>query len=1191
MLYLKKIEIYGFKSFADKLELRFDQPITGIVGPNGCGKSNVSDAVRWVLGEQSTRVLRGKSMQDIIFSGTDIRKSMSYCEVALYLDNTTRIFPVPLDEVIISRKLYRNNESQYFLNRSVVRLKDILAMLRNVGLGKEGYSIVGQGRMDAILNAKPEDRRAIFEEALGISTFRIRKNETERKLDKTAENMKNLAILEKELSDRLGPLRRQSVQAKKYLELRDQLRYHEINAYIYAYDNASELKAQSKRKIDGATEELAQKERDYAKLDEDYDRLMHAVQDIDSTINREHELQLSMSVDLEKQSGDKRVIDEKLRNLNQEIANTKETLASFDEQILSLQNELTENNHGLANRNADRIAIENELLSSTDALQNFSRKLDNTKRELETKQQNFTDTLREIAENKQKTAAISSEMDNIKQRQQQIAASSEEFAERLMKLSTVEGNLLLRYEEEKKTKEQLQAALADTKQQIKETEFSLFEQGKQVKTKQQEVAGIAGSIEMLRDIANNFKGYQHSVQSLMQDTLRDSALASKICGVVANMLKVDVKYQLAVETALGGKLQNVVTNSEEDAKYAIGYLKEHGYGRVTFLPVTSMKPRTIERREILRENGVIGIAKDLVGFDARFAPVFQSLLGGIVIVDTFDNAIRLSKKYDYVHRMVTLTGERISSDGSIEGGSRNKSSSLLSYDSEIEQKVTAMEQKRAELATLEQAYAGSESRLAELNAKYQQCQVDLNNINVAIATDKEKIESSNTLNNSDKQAILGLEQEKDRLTARLDELDDALKAAQNEFAELCDKEKVLNYEIEAAKALILTETATKDTMQEAVTSKQLRLSTLIVNIDTVKKTVDALNLSIYRLEEDVVAKTKYLDQLNGAILILNEQLLVKDDDSAQRSELQRIQENLRSADIKKAELNKEFQIATERRMQLAGELEAVKGAIDKEEFILSKIDEDLHELQQRVYEEYGVTYSAAMQYKDEQYDIVTSRPLIGELRNTMKNMGYVNVHSIEELAEVEERYGGIGTQMEDLRKAETDLKNVLGNLTKEIEVRFEEGMTSINENFKVVFRELFKGGNAKLSLDKDPEKSPLDYGIEIEAQPPGKRLQNISLLSGGERTLTAAAILFAILRLKPMPFCVLDEIEAALDDSNAERIARYLRNFSNKTQFIVITHKKPTMENADVLYGVTMEEKGVSKVVSVKLSDAIKVAV
>jgi len=781
----------------------------------------------------------------------------------------------------------------------------------------------------------------------------------------------------------------------------------------------------------------------------------------------------------------------------------------------------------------------------------------------------------------------------LEQRLADIATKEAELAAKLKESEGGEGELLAKYDSLRKKREELLKTAVDLKQQIKELEAQQFEQNKELQRTQQAFSSEKGGIDMLQDFATNFKGYAYAVQHIMQDAQRNKELNSHICGVVANLLKVEPKLQVAIETALGSRLQNIVTENEEDVKYLIAYLKQHDYGRATFLPVTSMKPRGIDRAEVLREDGVLGVASDLVEYDRHYSNVMESLLGSTVIVDNYDNAVRISRKYRYAHRMVTLTGERINNDGSLEGGSAKSQknvSNLLSYETQIAERTAKLDDIKRVMNEAESRKVTIDKNVNEARATYNRLLETINALNVEIATAKEKIETSNTLSNSDKKMILGLGAEKETINKRLKDIEGLQSKMTQKLEEVQAAQVKLREKLEHLKRTLSAENTAKEGIQRLYSDKRYRLAVLVSNIEATVKEIANNKLLIDKAKDEIQSKQSYIEQIKTSIDLLYATLNESATNKALQEEMNQLLEKIKETDALRLQMESEFKRLSDDRQTLGGEIQALYANIEKEEFILSKIDEDLAELQQRVQDEYGITYSAAMQYKDENFDKEAGKARISELKASLQRLGSVNVNAIDELNETQQRYDDYMTQIDDLHKAEDDLKVVLKGLEGDIETRFRSGMEQINENFKQIFRELFNGGNARLYIENDPNKESLAQGIEIEAQPPGKKLQNISLLSGGERTMTACSILFAILKFNPMPFCVLDEIEAALDDANCERIAKYLRKFSSSTQFIVITHKKPTMENADVLYGVTMEEKGVSKIVSVKLTEAIKQA-
>lgn len=1192
MLYLKKVEIYGFKSFADKMELKFDQPVTGIVGPNGCGKSNISDSIRWVLGEQSTKNLRGKLMQDLIFNGSGNRKSMSYCEVSLFMDNSTRLFPIDMDEVIISRKLYRNNESEYLLNRNVVRLRDIQALLRGVGLGKEGYWVVGQGRMDAILNAKPEDRRAIFEEALGISSFRIKKDETERRLEKTRNNIDTTMVIVDELSKRLPVLKRQTTMARRYLDIYEELRLCEINAYIYGYDHASSDKDNCKTKIAALSEELLLRESQLADVNDRLDTVTHERNDIEGNLSGLRERQVQLAEEIGKSGGQRDAVQARIDGFKREIEITEEQIAETTKSIEELQRtnaDLAETNK---RREVERVTLDKETATANLQYADICRRVESVTDETETARAKLDEITSAVANANNRLVAFETETTTLNDRLGQIAVKEKELADKLAESEGDEGQLLARYDSLRKQRDELVKTAADLRQQVKDLEYRQFEQNKELNRAQQAFSSENGGIKMLQEFADNYKGYAYAVQNLMQDAKRDAELNKHICGVVANLLKVEPKLQIAIETALGGRLQNIVTEDENDVKYLITYLKQHDYGRATFLPVSSMKPHGIDRAEVLNEPGVLGVASDLVQFDRHYSNVMESLLGGTVVVDTYDNAVKISRKYRYAHRMVTLTGERISNDGSLEGGSNKKQNvaNLLSYETQIAERKAKLEDAKRFLTEAENRKTSVDKNLTETRNTYNGLLETINALNVEIATAKEKIETSNTLSNSDKKTILGLGEEKEHINKRLKEIEQLTVKMNQKLVEVQSADKKLREKLEHLKKTLAAETSAKDGMQQMVSDKRYRLGLLNSNIEAAEKEIANNTLLVAKSQEDISSKQAYIGQVKAGIDLLYAKLNEDVANKSLREEMDVLTAKIQALDAKRVQLEVDYKQLNEDHSRLNGEVQQINGDIDKQQFMLDSIDSNLAELQQRVQDEYGITYSAAMQYKQENFDKEAARARISELKQSMQQLGPVNVGAIEELKEAQERYDDYMTQIDDLHRAEDDLNTVLKGLEDDIETRFRKGMEQINDNFKTIFRELFNGGSARLYVENDPNKPLLSQGVEIEAQPPEKKLQNISLLSGGERTMTSCAILFAILKFNPMPFCVLDEIEAALDDANCERIAKYLRKFSDSTQFIVITHKKPTMENADVLYGVTMEERGVSKIVSVKLTEATAMA-
>lgn len=975
---LKKIEVYGFKSFSDKLSMRFDFPVTGVVGPNGCGKSNVVDVVRWVLGEQSAKALRGKTMQDLIFSGTEQRKSMSYCEAALFLDNKERIFSIDMDEVVISRKLYRNNESEYYINKNLARLKDVTDLLRDAGLGREGYAIVGQGRMDSVLNARPEDRRAIFEEALGISRFRARKVETERKIEKTRENMSSLYIILTELEKRVGPLKKQAADAVKYLQLAEQLKYHEINTYIYTYDNASERKEKLKQAIAELEENIERISGKYTEARAKYQELYAQMNNADAVMKAYRDKQLELSVEIERKAGESKLLRERARYLENANAEYQKQIADAESLTARMKKNIEETNTLQEAKRGEHESIAKSLAEMTENAVGFSDRLIALQDRVEQAQKQVVDILNKLSAQKSLSSALISEKNTLSARLERVNRDIEEVNGKIRRLSD----------------------------------------------------------EQSRDI--------------------DGLIEGNYAAVSADKLAADVEGYAA---AIKNLLPRVVLSDETQSK-VLGLLD------------------TVGRRALTE--------------------------------------LRQAKNFEH----------------------QNWQQNLIL--------MSALKERFGKYAALHDAERHTMSRLVA---------------------------------------------EKAQLENRLGEIEFSLQDIAGKIEELNEKrEEAGKYSAENQKQYNEIKTQ-KDKAQEEITSTKLKMANLMSNITAGENLLNGYRQTVNRASSEITQKTAQIGRNKETLEALIAQIESAGDEKPDSGLLEEIKRKLSETDKIKSGLQEAYAEADREMQGHSAELAKHNEWKTREEFNLLRIDDDLAALQQKILDDYGHTYSSAMQLKDDNYDAEKTKEEVSRIRAQIGKFGFINPNAVAEYDETLSRYNDINAQIDDLKKAEADLLNALKEVTREIIVRFNDGFEIISHNFGLVFKELFAGGHARMTIDREEGRDELDYGVEIEAQPPGKRLQNISLLSGGERTLTAAAILFAILKLRPMPFCVLDEIEAALDDANAQRIAQYLKKFSGETQFLVVTHKKPTMEACDVLYGVTMEEKGVSKIVSVQLTDAIKDAV
>lgn len=1195
----KRLEVQGFKSFADKLEIRFGSGITGIVGPNGCGKSNVADAVRWVLGEQSAKRLRGSSMQDVIFSGTDKRKSMSFCEVSLFFDNNpdnngNRLFPtLEYKEVVISRKLYRDGNSEYLLNKQTCLLKDINDLMREGNMGREGYSIIGQGRIDELLSAKAEDRRAIFEEAAGIAKFKVQKKDSERKLERTTDNLVRISDILKEKASQLDPLTRQSQAARRWLALRDQLRHHEINIYIHQYDTASDAKRVIGARLSQATDELTSKNKESDTIAVEYNESMAKLARADSDIETLREELLELTVGIERDAGEVKLLNERLINLNaqserltgeQEQAKKEHAAAiatiEKDDELLKEKQELLQ-----ALIKADRDVAE----------QYFKVTQELNKSETETGRRHS-----ELVAAMEKLADIKSNMGRLLAEKEALAETKEDLAKRLEFLNSKQKTDTTQEKSLKAEIEKLEKEKADLSQKRDKASTThneacavVNQSAAKLDKLGAEFHNLSARLKMFSEMHEANEALGGAVKKLLKDAKEDKKLAADIEGVVAQIVKVKEGFEVATATALGSSIQNIVTKSEIEAKRLIAHLKAKKYGQVTFLPINTIKPRNIDTRflPMLKGDGIFGQAIDLISFDKKYDPVMRGLLGGTVFVKNMDVAVDLAKKTGYGFRIVTLEGDIITPFGAITGGSkRSELTNVFGYEREITTLTKSVNGLDAQIKQLNtqrdnaaKAQANALTETTELSSKIHEIAVLL----AAKTESYSKLSSSVVEQEAQLKALnVDLVKAKDRVAA-IDKDINSVSALENTIAsskvEATEGDKELKQKHDALRA-------EQDKLHEATTSAKMAVSNLEHEIDTIVTEIKRLQENSINLAQRLEINARQLEE-NVAVTSKIDKELKNFSLENRQGDTERVKEiraKLNHLDDIKASMQNTVAALDERRVALLEQIQIAFEKKSKEEQLLLKVDSDIEYMQQRVLEEYELTYGACLIYKEHGYNAEEGSELAAKLKRQMQALGHVNLESIELCKAVYEDYHALNIQKEDLVKAKADLEKIIADLSKEMLSRFNEHFETIRGNFVKIFRELFDGGTADLLL-LDSE-NPLEAGIDIVAQPPEKKLQTISLLSGGERALTAIAILFAILRLRPMPFCVLDEIEAALDDANAGRFAKYLRRFSKETQFIVITHRKPTMELADALFGVTMEEKGVSKIVSVKLAEAFTVA-
>lgn len=1193
MLNFVRIEAKGFKSFADKIEIPFQEGVTAIIGPNGCGKSNVADAIRWTLGEQSAKSLRGKNMQDVIFAGTEKRKSMSYCEVSLIFNNSDQhIFPtMPFEEVVITRKLDRSGLSEYYINHNRVRMRDIISLFHDTGIGKEGYSIIGQGRVAEIMSAKPGDRRQIFEEAAGISKFRAQRTEAERKLEKTALNLETANQVIEEIQRQINPLKKQAEVAEKYFQLKDELKKNEVNKYIFDYENNQSYKEKISANIAASERELRMTEAQLLECSQKYDACIRESTGIDRVYDDLNSERLALKLDAVRLEGEAGILQEKIKNIQAEIVRLNGELQSIDNQlVVSAQ---------LIKKAEEKKETEFELYleanKQAEALQQkyatLSRTLLGAETDLETRNNEYIRAIEELGALKSNLTGIVAEKGINDERAKSLLSfvnqQKARLDEELTNLAIYEGNA-------KSTKERLRQLTEEYNECLSEK----LENQEAVKGYQEDIVslnsklGLAqGNLDLYKNIKNEYSGYQEAVKRLMQDSKHDPILAQKIWGVLAEVITVPSDFEAAIEYALGGAMQNVLVETERDASDLINYLKQKNYGRVTFRPLTSCRPRTLtgENKGVLNEPGCYGLASDLIRYDKKFDGFIQTLLGGTVVVNNIDNAIRIFKKYNQSLKIVTLDGEIFSRGGEITGGSRrSQTQGLLAQEKKIEQAQATLEKIKNNIALLNRQREEREQDIRDCEEKIEAYGKEISELRIENSLNIDKAKQALDVTVSLQAEISKNAEEYEIVKARIKELEEKISS-------IDDLEKVVNERKEEYNTMLAS---SKNTSTEQKSERELmaeQVTEMKVKLAGHKSVLDGCEQELFRykheresLEDeklDIIAQLKHAQQnLDNISKSPEKTVLSKEEEDR----LKNIEEQIKNLSERKSTISDEIVALDKQRTTLMENKTTLTDKKARDEMKLENADIDIRNQQQHILEEYDLTYSSCLELRYPEFKAYGVVGVIQELKKSINRLGDINPLALQTLKETEERLLEQTTYRDDIQKAYDDIVTIITELTGEMQSKFSDAFEKIGENFKEVFQQLFGGGKGELRLNMQDTDDVLEAGIDIYAQPPGKKLQNISLLSGGEQALTAISILFAILKLKPMPFCVLDEIEAALDDANVNLFAEFLKKFSDYTQFIVITHRKPTMRHADTIFGVTMEEKGVTKVVSIEFEEAQK---
>ena len=1181
-MYLKRLELQGFKSFADKTILEFKPGITSVIGPNGSGKSNISDSIRWVLGEQSIKSLRGAKSEDIIFAGTQNRKSLGFAEASIVIDNSDGKLPIEYSEVTVTRKIYRSGETGYYINKVPCRLKDILELFMDTGIGKDGYSIIGQGKIDEILSNKSEDRRHIFEEAAGIVKYRVRKAESEKKLEQTKLNLLRINDIISEIESNIDPLKMQAEKAKQFLDLREELKNIEVGLFLYNIESYKEKLEQIVKDIEIMENHKQEEVEKQEKLQKNKDDLKIAIDNLTSKIEEVQNLGFESSNKIEKINSEISISKERIINNNQNEERIKNEIKECEERIEELEEEKKQKVEKKDSLFSNKEKFEKELDEKQEELKKIMEKMSTKELEIEGKKQLLEKYTDEKYEKSSNINAQDVNYQNIQKRQNNLKLEISEVISELDGQRDTKQELSSKFFEIENKRSKLVNEIEEVSKQKQECENKINEFDISINKIVDEMRMKKSRLNFLIETEKEKEGYVKSVKSILIACDRDLNLKKGMHGVLANLISVDKKYETAIEMCLGASLQNIVTENEQDAKKLVEYLRKNNLGRASFLPITTVKGKKIDKIKS-KTNGVIGIASDLINTDKKYRQIVESLLGRTVIVDDMDTAINLAKQNSYSFRIVTLKGDVINPSGAIQGGSvQTKTVNILGRSKEIEElknNINLLDEKVKALQEDKVKYQESVSSVIETAKEFEK---SLQEIDITYATEKQK--------------ILAIEEKIDSSQIRLSKLKQESKKNEEQKIEIQnnkeeEKRRIEEIELEVQKLNeVIQEFASlnKDN-QKYVDDLNFDITNLKISVSSFDESGTSIDEMILRINQDIENNKKSIENKNNELNVKNEEnkelnnkitelnnevieiknLVANSSTKVEELKASRLKNNEELAKIEK-DISSQFDV-----------IEDLKEHCVKIDVKKTKLEQDLEQVINTLWEEYEITPNNAGDYKKPD-NVLTTQKQVNTLRNNIKDLGSINIDAIEEYKKTKERYDFMCEQRLDLDNTAGKLRKVIADMTETMKIQFAEKFKQINKNFNDVFVELFGGGKAELILED--ENNILECGIDIQVQPTGKKLQNMMLLSGGEKAFTAIALLFAILKINPAPFCILDEIEAALDDVNVYRFADYLKKFSKETQFLVITHRKGTMEAADTVYGVTMEENGISKLLSIKLA-------
>ncbi len=1183
---LTRLEINGFKSFAKRTELIFEPGITGILGPNGCGKSNISDAFRFVLGEQSARALRGKKVEDFIFGGTESRRPLSFCQVSMSFDNSDGKLASPYSKVVVSRHAFRSGESEYFINKTPCRLKDILELFHDTGIGKDGYSIIGQGRVSDILSDRSGERREVFEEAVGVMKYRSRKEESERKLQNTKKNLTRLDDIIFEIESRLEPLKIESEKAIEYFKYREELKLLELNLFIYQYDKSNERMASVKQTIsiyNSSIEEAVAAESELnsfcSKLEDEQRKLSENLSDLS------HKL-IEMSSNVESSIGQERLLLERKSTLEAEIGQKKQQADELSEQLKYDEEEIKRIEALCSTGQSDCETYRQKLSVAEKDFSSISNTILEREELLEKSKQAMMASLNRIADAKSRIARLEAMRSGINDRLKAIESEKEALEKEAESLSDELNDADNEVKEILKKREYDEAEHSKSVKQLESINETVKRVSYELRSEENELNSLHSKLKVLEELKSAHEGYYASVKKLLNDCTNDNNLASRICGVVAELISVPTEFETAIEMAIGSALQNIVVPNENDAKSLIEHLRRRQYGRATFLPITTVHSRLLNSFELnqIKIDGSYGVASELIGYSPKYKGIMENLFGRIVIVKDLDIGIELSRRTKASFKIVTLKGDILNSGGSLTGGSVQKREvSILGRDREIESLKSDYRRIEEEIAKLNNNLDGYKKSVTDLSSEIKAIADRLQQYNVLLASSQERTDIIRKYIKRNSESTDKFDTEVEQLNDSLNEIEEQIRETLGMQSGLSQDNTVTNDDIRKLQDEL---TALRNKLQlanDTLAMIRVELTSSEKEVVTHANDKSKLAAEIEKKKQLIISCENFATTTTEAISSIElqiKELTAKSD--KQRLEFEQLKQEQKRIE---SEIDSKLSLLDEKRNEreaVSHQLTDLRERQHKSELSLNRIQLEVNSLCDRIWQDYELTYENALPYRKE-ISVTQSHMRVDEIKKSIKALGTVNTSSIEEYKELCARHEELTAQCNDLRHAESDLTELISRLTTTMENEFAQQFKLIQKNFSETFTSLFNGGKAELILSD--ANDVLNCDIDIIAQPPGKKLQLLTLLSGGEQALTAIALLFAILKLKPTAFCILDEIDTSLDETNVENFARYLKEYSKDTQFIVITHRKGSMAVCNALYGVSMEEKGVSTIVSAKFNE------